>query len=129
MRIPLYKKIKRLGELGKISRKLKEEGKKIVLCHGVFDLIHPGHIRHFQSAKKYGEVLIVTITADKFVKRGPGRPIFKEELRSEVLAVIGIIDYVGIVHAESAVEAIKKIKPDFYVKGPDYRGRKQNTLI
>lgn len=122
-------KIKKLVELGRIVQKLKKEGKKIVLCHGVFDLLHPGHIRHFQSAKKYGDILIVTITSDKFVKRGPGRPIFKEELRSEVLAAIAIIDYVGIVVAESAVDAIKKIKPDFYVKGPDYRNRKQNILI
>lgn len=129
MRSTKINKIKKLVELGRIVQKLKKEGKKIVLCHGVFDLLHPGHIRHFQMAKKYGDILIVTITSDKFVKRGPGRPIFKEELRSEVLAAIAIIDYVGIVVAESAVDAIKKIKPDFYVKGPDYRNRKQNILI
>jgi len=117
-------KIKTLKELGKIVRKLKKEGKKIVHCHGVFDLIHPGHIRHLSSAKKYGDILVVTITADEYVKKGPGRPIFKEDLRAEFLAALVHVDFVAINNSESAEEAIKKLKPDFYVKGPDYKDRK-----
>lgn len=117
-------KIRSLGEIGRIASKLKAEGKKIVQCHGVFDLIHPGHIRHFASAKKHGDVLIVTVTADQFVKKGPGRPFFNQQLRSEVLAAIVDVDFVAIVHSDSAVDAIQKIKPDVFVKGPDYRSRK-----
>jgi rfaE bifunctional protein kinase chain/domain/rfaE bifunctional protein nucleotidyltransferase chain/domain len=119
-------KIKRLSTIAKIAAKLKKENKKIVLCHGVFDLIHPGHIRYFASAKSHGDVLIVILTADAYVNRGPGRPIFKQELRAEVLAAIEIIDYIGIIKAPSAAEAIKIIKPDFYIKGSDNKNNNSN---
>lgn len=122
-------KIKRLNDLVSTIQKLKKTGKKIVLCHGVFDLLHPGHIRHFISAKKYGDVLIVTLTADSFVKKGPGRPIFNQELRAEVLASIGAIDYVSIIESPSALSVIEKIQPDYYIKGPDYLNRKHNPKI
>lgn len=116
-------KIRKLRDLIRIVNKLKKTGKKIVLCHGVFDLIHPGHIRHFAQAKKLGDVLIVTLTGDRFVKKGPDRPLFNQQLRSEVLASISDIDYVSAVDCESAVEIIKKLKPEIYVKGPDYKNR------
>ena len=57
---------------------IKNKKKKIVLCHGVFDLLHLGHIKHFKSAKKFGDYLIVSITANKYVNKGPGRPIFNQ---------------------------------------------------
>jgi len=123
------KKIVNLTELAKISQQLKKSRKKIVLCHGAFDLIHPGHIRHFQSAKKHGDILIVTITADKYMKKGPGRPIFNEGLRAEVLAALNNVDFVAIVNSESAIEIINSIKPDFYFKGPDYKDRKINAKV
>ena len=113
-------KIKNLGDLGKILLDLKAANKKIVHCHGVFDLVHLGHIRHFNLAKKEGDILVATLTRDKYVKRGPGRPIFNENLRAEMLASISIIDYVAIVDFPTAVEAIKILKPDFYVKGAEY---------
>jgi rfaE bifunctional protein nucleotidyltransferase chain/domain len=122
-------KIKSLSSLSKTVEKLKKEGKKIVLCHGVFDLLHPGHIRHFASAKKYGDILLVTITADKFVKKGPGRPIFRQELRAEVLSSLTVVDYIAILNSDSAIDAIQKIKPNFYVKGPDYKKRKPTVGI
>ncbi|OGG04295.1 hypothetical protein A2Z33_04055 [Candidatus Gottesmanbacteria bacterium RBG_16_52_11] len=122
-------KIKRVSSLAKITARLKKDGKRIVLCHGVFDLVHPGHVRHFASARNHGDVLIVTITADKFVNKGPGRPIFRQELRAEVLAAIAFIDYIAIVNSGSAVDAIRKIRPDYYVKGPDYRNRKPTPSV
>lgn len=122
-------KIVTLLELSRITTRLKKAGKKIVHCHGVFDLIHPGHIYHFRSAKKYGDILVITITADKFVKKGPGRPVFNEDLRSEVLAALSCIDFVSIVNSDSALLAIEKIRPDFYVKGPDYKHRTPNPLL
>ena len=87
-------KIKTLEELEKITAKLKKEGKKIVLCHGVFDLLHIGHIKHFEEAKSFGDVLIVTITPDEFVKKGPNRPAFTTSLRLEALASLESVDYV-----------------------------------
>lgn len=116
-------KVVSLRTLSLLTEKLKREGKKIVLCHGVFDLLHPGHVRHFQAAKKYGDVLVVTITADKFVRKGPGRPIFNEQLRAEVLASLGLVDYVAVVNDYSGETAIKLVKPAIYAKGPDYKRR------
>lgn len=129
MKKTIPKKIFLLDTLAKKIDEARKEKKRIVLCHGVFDLLHPGHIRHLQSAKKYGDILVVTLTADKFVKKGPGRPVFNENLRAEVLASLSVVDYVGVIHAESSIDALKKIKPDFYVKGPDYRNRKVNPNI
>lgn len=114
-------KIFPLETLGEISAELKAEGKKIVHCHGVFDLLHPGHFKHFEAAKKFGDVLIVTITEDKHVNKGPGRPIFNEVLRAETLAAIQVIDYVAINRNKLATTAMDIIKPDFYVKGQDYK--------
>lgn len=123
----IYNKIKSIEEVKDIVAKLKKEGKKIVQCHGVFDLVHPGHIRHLAAAKKEGDVLVVTITADKFVKRGPGRPIFNENLRAETLAAIGVVDYVSIEHSSTAVNAIKTIRPDVYVKGQEYEKKDKDV--
>jgi len=120
-------KIKNLCDLGQILSDLKTTNKKIVYCHGVFDLVHLGHIRHFNIAKKEGDILVVTLTRDKYVKRGPGRPIFNENLRAEMLASISIIDYVAIIDFPTAVEAIKILKPDFYVKGSDYINKSKDV--
>ena len=113
-------KIKRIDELAKIMARLRKDGKKIVLCHGVFDLLHPGHIKHFEVAKKKGDILIVTVTQDQYVNKGPGRPIFSEQLRAESISAMECVDYVAINEWPSAVEAVKRLKPNFYVKGNDY---------
>lgn len=113
-------KIKTRDELAEIVVDLKRQGKKVVQCHGVFELVHPGHIYHFESAKKNGDILIVTVTADKFVNKGPGRPIFPQEVRAMALANAQIVDYVAINDDFNAVEILKKIKPDVYFKGQEY---------
>lgn len=95
--------------------------KRVVQCHGVFDLLHIGHIRHFQSAKKLGDTLIVTITPDHYVNKGPNRPRFTESLRAEAIASLDCVDYVVINSSPTAIEAIKTIKPAFYAKGSEYR--------
>lgn len=123
----VYEKIKTIEELKGIAAELRSKGKKIVLCHGVFDLLHPGHIRHIAAAKKEGDILIVTITADKFVRRGPGRPIFNENLRAETLAALANVDFVSIDHHATAVEAIKAIRPDVYVKGQEYEKKEKDV--
>lgn len=117
----MQKKIKGLEELQEIVNRLKLAGKKIVHCHGVFDLIHMGHIRHFQEAKTFGDILIVTITPDEFVNKGPNRPAFTSTLRLEALASLEMIDYVAENKWEVAVKTIEYIKPDIYCKGPDYK--------
>src|SRR5213078_590820 len=102
-------------------QRLRAEGHKVILAHGTFDLLHIGHVRHLHAARRHGDVLIVTITADAFVNKGPGRPVFPEGLRSEMLASLAVVDFVGIVEAPDALPAIRAIRPDVYVKGQDYR--------
>ena len=119
-------KIKKLEELSAITAKLKKSKQRIVLCHGVFDLLHLGHIRYLNSAKKFGDILIVTVTADKFVKRGPGRPVFNHDLRAEALANLAMTDFVCVANYPTAIECIKHARPDFYVKGPNYASKERD---
>ncbi len=99
---------------------LKKEGKKIVLCHGVFDLVHLGHIIHFEEAKKMGDVLVVSITAAEYVRKGPGRPYFDDEMRLKFLSSIACIDYVMLSEEYTVDDIIETIEPDLYVKGAEY---------
>ena len=121
------KKIVSIETLTKIILKLKKKGKKIVLCHGVFDLLHIGHIKHFQKAKNLGDVLIVTLTPDKFVNKGPTKPAFKEELRLEAVAALDVVDFVSLNNTPTAISPIRKLKPNFYCKGSDYK-KNQNDV-
>ena len=91
-----------------------------MISQGCFDLLHPGHIRHLKAAKKYGNLLIVVITPDKYVKKGPGRPVFNEHLRAESVASLASVDYVAINKWDNTVNVIELLKPNFYVKGRDY---------
>jgi cytidyltransferase-like protein len=113
-------KIKSFAELSEILEKDRMHGLKIVQCHGVFDLLHPGHIRHFKVAKEQGDKLVVSLTPDRFVNKGPGRPVFTESLRLESIAALGVVDYVVLNDAPDAISAISKIKPTLYVKGIEY---------
>jgi len=114
-------KILDIDLLANLAHELRQEGKKVVLCHGTFDLMHAGHIRYLQRAKKEGDVLIVTVTADEFVNKGPGRPVFGEQLRAENLAALECVHYVAVNHTDTAVELLEKIRPSLYVKGSEYR--------
>ncbi len=97
------------------------QGKKIVHCHGVFDLLHIGHIKHLHQAKSFGEILVVTVTPDRFVNKGPGHPAFPEALRAEAISALGCTDYVIVNKWPTAIEIIKEIQPSFYVKGDEYQ--------
>ncbi len=119
-------KIKDLDALSLIIDDLKKNGAKIVHCHGVFDLLHPGHIRHFEAAKREGNILVVTVTRDEYVNKGPGRPVFNHRLRAESIAALSCVDFVAINVWPNAVEAIKKLKPHLYCKGSDYANRQDD---
>ena len=114
-------KIGSLEELAEIAASARAEGRTIVLCHGTFDLIHIGHIRHLQRAKQEGDCLFVTLTADAYVRKGPGRPVFDESLRLENLAALACVDHVALVEDVTALPAINAIKPQIYAKGSDYQ--------
>jgi rfaE bifunctional protein nucleotidyltransferase chain/domain len=102
---------------------------KVVLCHGCFDVLHLGHIRHLQEARKLGDKLIVSLTTDRHVNKGPGRPYFSADQRREQLLALKCVDDVVFSDSHSAEEIIERIKPAFYVKGPDYAEFKDPTLI
>jgi cytidyltransferase-like protein len=80
-------KVRTVAELGAITEQLRHSGKKVVHAHGTFDLLHVGHVRHLEAARELGDILVVTLTADRFVNKGPGRPVFGEALRAEMLAI------------------------------------------
>ncbi len=117
---PMQSKLKTIEELGKISTAAGACGETVVLAHGTFDLLHIGHLRHLRQARREGDLLIATITADAFVGKGPGRPVFSEQMRAEMLAALDCVDYVGVVHEATAVGAIDVVKPSVYAKGSDY---------
>ena len=109
---------KNLGYLNVLRKK-----KKIVLCHGVFDILHYGHIAHFNMAKKFGEILVVSITEDAFVNKGPDRPIFPSLIRAKTILSLEIVDFVIISKSPNAISVLKKIKPNFYVKDKEYQSK------
>ncbi|MEZ5315191.1 MAG: adenylyltransferase/cytidyltransferase family protein [Chlamydiales bacterium] len=116
----MQEKIKSFSEIASLIIQEKKKGHTIIHCHGVFDLLHPGHIHHLQTAKSQGDILIVSITPDEFVNKGPGRPAFKERLRLEQMASLVCVDLVVLNNAPDAVTLIEMIKPNLYVKGQEY---------
>ena len=123
----MTKKIIDIKQAGLLAANLKKQKKKIVLCHGTFDLLHTGHIKHMQNAKAQGDILFVSITADSFVLKGPGRPVFNEQLRLDNIAALESVDYVFINHSQTALISIDAIKPSYYAKGSDYKNSSEDV--
>jgi len=104
-------------ELARAAEDARAAGQSVALCHGTFDLLHMGHIRHLQRARREADVLLVSVIADEFVDKGPGRPVFGEGLRAEALAALECVNAVGIHRATSGVDVIAAVEPDVYVDG------------
>src|SRR5712691_4435953 len=111
------RKVVTISELAALRERFCD--KRIVLCHGAFDLVHMGHVLHFEEAASLGDVLVVTITADKYITKKRSVS-FSEEYRARQVAALEIVDFVAIVNEPSAVTAIEALKPDVYVKGAEY---------
>jgi rfaE bifunctional protein nucleotidyltransferase chain/domain len=114
-------KVRTVEEVAVIAEHSRAAGKTVVQAHGTFDLLHLGHVRHLEAARRLGDILIVTVTPDRFVNKGPGRPVFNEELRAEMLGAVEHVDWVAINDAADAVTAIERIRPTVYAKGQDYQ--------
>jgi rfaE bifunctional protein nucleotidyltransferase chain/domain len=99
---------------------LRRDGGTIILCHGCFDLLHVGHIKHLQAARRLGDVLVVTVTPDEHVNKGAERPVLTARLRAESLAALDCVSFVAVVPGPTAVEAIRLLRPDCYVKGQEF---------
>lgn len=106
---------------------IKKQGKTVALLHGVFDLIHSGHIEYFREARRLCDILVVSITTDKYVNKGIGRPYFKIQQRVKNLKEIKLIDYIIENDHETPVNIIKKLRPNYYIKGSDY-SKKENDI-
>lgn len=124
-------KLLKLNNLIKKVRDIKNENKKIGFCYGVFDILHPGHAKHLEEAKKICDILIVGITPDVQVKKrkGPSRPIFDEKLRAYLISQLRPVDFVFIRSQNTAIKDIKAIRPDFCIKGEDYLNSKDRYLF
>src|SRR4029077_12609468 len=118
--------LKPLDELARAPAECHARGETVLLAPGTCDLRHIDHVRHLREAKRLGSVLFVTITADAFVNKGPGRPVFAEQMRAEMLCALEFVDFVGVVHDATAIPAINAVKPKVYVKGQDYRDATQD---
>jgi cytidyltransferase-like protein len=116
-----HAKVLPLHDLARVVADLKEQGKVVVQCHGVFDLMHIGHIRHFEQAKRLGDVLIVTVTPDRYVNKGPNRPVFTEGHRAWSIGALGCVDYVAVNLWPVATDTIRLLRPSIFVKGSEYR--------
>jgi D-beta-D-heptose 7-phosphate kinase/D-beta-D-heptose 1-phosphate adenosyltransferase len=111
-----------MNETVDFVRRARAAGKTIVFTNGVFDLLHPGHVRYLQHARTLGDALIVGINSDRSVRavKGPDRPITPEAERAEILAALACVDAVAIFDEETPYEIISAIAPDVLVKGADW---------
>lgn len=125
----MHHKIATLEELAKLTDDYRRRSQVVVHCHGVFDLLHIGHIRYLQAARQLGDVLVVTVTADQFVNKGPHRPVFEERLRGQALAALDCVDHVSISRFPTATDALRLLRPDVYVKGAEFRDHKTPELV
>lgn len=118
----MREKIKSWEELKGIVDKAKAEGKRVVFTNGCFDLIHVGHTRYLQEAKKYGDIFIIAVNSDSSVRslKGENRPIIPEEERAEVVASLGCVDYVTIFPELDPLRLITYLRPNYLVKGGDW---------
>ena len=118
-----------ISALAAVVERLRADGHQVVHCHGVFDLLHVGHIRYLQAAKRLGDILIVTVTPDRFVNKGPHRPVFQESLRLDAIAALECVDHVALNEHPTAVEAITQLQSAVYAKGGEFRDRKTPELL
>jgi len=116
-------KIKGIEELRGIVKNLKKQNKIVITTNGVFDILHIGHIRYLEEAKKLGNILIVAINSDSSTKqiKDPKRPLNNENDRAEAVAALECIDYVIIFNEENPMKILEEIKPNIHVKGGDYK--------
>lgn len=103
-------------------REQRAAGRRIVFTNGVFDILHPGHVRYLQAARRHGDLLIVGVNSDASVRRnkGPSRPINPEKERAEVLAALDCVDAVSIFDDDTPAAIVRRVEPDVLVKGADW---------
>lgn len=120
---PAVEKVLSLELLAERVRGWQHQGKRVAHCHGCFDILHAGHLRHFEQASALADALVVTVTPDRYVNKGSMRPVFSEEARAELIAGLAVVDFVAVNRWESAVATIRLLRADVFVKGSEYESQ------
>jgi D-beta-D-heptose 7-phosphate kinase/D-beta-D-heptose 1-phosphate adenosyltransferase len=117
------RKVLSRAEVDRFIEQLREAGKSVVFTNGVFDLLHPGHVRYLQDARSLGDALVVAVNSDRSVRaiKGPARPLNPEQERAEVLAALACVDAAVIFDEDTPLEIIRRLRPDVLVKGADWQ--------
>jgi rfaE bifunctional protein nucleotidyltransferase chain/domain len=117
---PVQRKVVSPAALADIAQRLRAAGRTLVHCHGCFDVVHPGHLRYLQFARQLGDVLVVSLTGDGAISKGPDRPYIAQDLRAENVAALEFVDWVVVDPHPTACELLAQLRPDIYVKGREY---------
>ncbi|MFE1077090.1 adenylyltransferase/cytidyltransferase family protein [Nocardiopsis alba] len=112
-----------LTALTERAREARNAGFSIALCHGCFDLFHVGHVHHLNRAAELADVLIVSVSSDEACRKGPGRPVYRSEDRTALVAALEMVDHAHTARGRGPMDVIRAVRPDIYVKGPDYATR------
>lgn len=122
-------KICSLQRLLALREQARAAGRVVVHCHGCFDIVHPGHIHHLQLARSYGDLLIVSVSADAQVNKGVNRPLVPEDLRAQSLAALECVDLVYVNPEPTAEALLGQLRPDVYVKGKEYEHNRDPRFL
>ena len=115
----LRRKVKTLEELVAAVGP-RPRTKTVIMCHGVFDIVHPGHVRHLMYAKEKADILVASLTADMYITKADNRPFVPQDLRAQNLAALEVVDYVIIDPNPTPIEHIRRLQPDYFAKGYEY---------
>jgi rfaE bifunctional protein nucleotidyltransferase chain/domain len=112
-----------LEEAVRLASAWREQGKRVVLANGCFDLLHVGHVRYLQAARSLGDALLVALNSDDSVRRlkGPGRPLMPANERAEMVGALAAVDAVLVFDEDRADALIARLRPEIHAKGTDYR--------
>ena len=127
--MPQNRKICSLDRLLALRADARAAGRRIVQCHGCFDIVHPGHIRHLQFARSLGDILLVSVSSDAHVNKGINRPLIPDDLRAGSLAALECVDWVYINPHPTAVDLLEQTRPDIYVKGREYERNRDPRFL
>lgn len=119
-------KLREPEDLVRILAPIRAAGRRVALSQGCFDLVHLGHLRHFKEARSLADILVVAVTADEYVSKGPGRPLFTLAERIEWVAELECVDFVVPSHVPTAAELLGLLQPDIYIRGAEYRDTKSD---
>jgi rfaE bifunctional protein nucleotidyltransferase chain/domain len=110
------------AQASSLGERLRGQGRRIVFANGCFDILHVGHVRYLQGAKKEGDALVVGVNSDRGVRelKGPGRPLMEAETRAELVAALQCVDFVLIFDDSTAAEVLRDLRPQVHCKGTDY---------